>query len=110
MSQVRAIRMNQQMERASGYEHILAMQQAQQRAEAAARVERPALAAIGLVLIVIGALMAVFSGGAFANGNAGATLLLALAGVFFLAVGLACVSLSPAQEAQPVVRRVRRYY
>ena len=109
MSQVRTVRMNQQMERSSGYERILAMQQARAEAEAAAREERPALAAIGLVLIVFGALSTIFSGGAFANGYSGATAVLAISGILLLTAGLAMVIFSEAWKPEPVVRHVRRY-
>ena len=110
MSQVRTVRMNHQMERCSGYERILAMQQAREEAEEAAREERPALAAIGLVLVVLGALAAIFSGGAFANGYGGATALLAVSGILLLMAGLAMVFFSEAWKPEPVVRHTRRYY
>lgn len=110
MSQVKAVRMNQQMGRSSGYEHILAMQQERQRAQASAREERPALAALGLLLLALGALAAVLGCGAFAKGAMDMMLPLAGSGITLLAVGLAMVSVSAPREAEPVYRRDRRYY
>jgi len=110
MSQVRAVRINQHMQRISGYEHILAMQKEKKRAEAAAQQERPALAAIGLVLVIIGALETVFSVGSFSNGNMGAMVFLAVTGVIFLGIGLALITLSAPHDPEPVNRRTRYYY